>query len=206
MLQNPHRELTTEHRGDLRQPARPVGESIDPCDQQVLERGRKEEGWFQRGRPRPVLPLQAPCFEQRPQQLLEVERITVGARDDPLPCRLVESAREQGGEDLDRSRGRKRVEPDLGRAVRELGEHARAETPALRARIPPKRSDEEERGPVGELEKVLRQLARRGMCPVQVFERKHERSLSRERLDPCDVGTAHVIWALGHVRSKLDLQ
>ena len=153
-----------------------------------------------------MLPLEAPCFEQRPQQLLEVERITLGARDDPLAVSPRRDAGSKRGEDLARSRGRKRVEPDLGRAVRELGEHARAEPPALRGRIPPKRSDEEERGPIGELEEVLRQLARRGMCPVQVFERQHERRLSRERLDPRDVGTAHLAWALGDVQVEVDPQ
>ena len=121
--------------------------------------------------------LEAAALEERSEQLLEVERVALGPRDDLVARRLVERPRAERREQLACRRGGKRVERDLGRAVRELGEDARAEPPSLRGRVAPQRRDEQERGAVGELEEVLGQLARRRVRPVQVLDREDDRRL-----------------------------
>ncbi len=88
--------------------------------------------------------------------------------------------------------GRKRVERDLGRAVGEVGEHARTEPPSLRGRVAPERRDEQKWAAIGQRQQVLGELACGDVRPVEVLERDDHRPLLHESGDPRDVVTARV--------------
>ena len=191
VLEDRDRELAPEHGGDLRQPARTVREPVDPGDEEALEGRWKQEGRLQGRRPRAMPRLQPSRFDERAQELLEVKRIS-SARSTSSAPRASSRKPEQRREDLPRSLRGERFEGDLGCAVGEVGKDACSESPALRAGVSSERRDEQERRALGQLEEILRELARRRMRPVEVLDRQRDRGLRGERLDPRDVGMTHL--------------
>ncbi len=62
--------------------------------------------------------------------------------------------------------------------------------PALRGGIDPDRHDEEDRRQLGELQKLLGELARGGVDPVDVLDRDDDGASRGEAGDPRSVGPA----------------
>ena len=81
VLQHADRERAADRRGDLGEPARTVRLAVDPRDEQVLERRRQQLERPHRHRPRPAAWLEG-ALEERPRELLEVERVALRLPDE----------------------------------------------------------------------------------------------------------------------------
>ncbi len=181
------RELAAHDRGDLREPARTRLEAVDPRHEEGLERGRQLRRRPRRDRPRP--PPVAAGLHQRADELLDVQRVPLGLRDELVPDGLAEqSGRHDRIDQLARGVGGERSQRQLLGPVRELALRLRAEHPSLRSGIGAKGHGEHHGRPVGEVQEALGQLAGRPVRPVQVVQCQDERALGRHRLDPGQVG------------------
>ena len=90
-----HREGAPDRRGDRMRALRAAsGWRSIRATQKILERGRKELERPDRHRPGPPRGSRA-ALEQRPRELLEVERITLGLADEPAARRGVELRRRE---------------------------------------------------------------------------------------------------------------
>jgi hypothetical protein len=120
-FQHPDGEGAPDDRGHLGEPARPVGQPVDPREEEALERRGHQLGGPHGQRPRPTTVDDA-ALDDGAQQLLEVKRIAGRARDEGRRRRCINAGKEGAGE---RVRGlvRKRRECQLARPVAVLAEN-----------------------------------------------------------------------------------
>ncbi len=189
VLENALGEAPADHRRDLDEPARLGRQAVDPREQEALERGG-EPGARVRRRDRPAVALSLP-LDEGVQQLLEVERVALGAHDDLRQLRRVQLlALRPRAEELLGGIVVERPERGLRGAVEEVQQRARPQLPALRLRVDARRRDQEDRCGIRKLEQILGQCARGRIGPVHVLDSDHHWTLRRERAHPGGVGAA----------------
>ena len=130
-----------------------------------------------------VFPHQRSGVDQRPDQLLQVERIAFGVAEDPrFQPRRKRVRPDHGVEQVPVRIARQRLQGDLPGA---MGERARGDfldLPGGVVALRPHGDDQQDRGVFGQREEPLGELDRGGVGPVKVVDGHRDRAVLGE---PC---------------------
>ncbi len=179
-LEEGQTELPPEHgRGHQRVPCAGV-ESVDPRQDDLLDRGRDLERNVVDEAPAVLVVRHRAGVHERPDQLLQEERIALGGlQDAALHVGGERALADERVEQLASGVARQRLQRHVGDPVRELAGRVLLRSPprviALQARC----QHQQERGALRVAEEPLEQLERRGIRPVEILQHDGQRTRLR---------------------------
>ena len=177
-------ELPAEdRRGHQRLPGAGI-QPVDARQDDLLDRGRHLERRVVDEAPTLVVVHHRTGIHERPDQLLQEERIALGGFEDPAlhvgGQRVVADERVQ---QLAAGVARQRFQRHIRDPVRELAGDVLLHAPPRVIALQPGRQDQQERHGLGVREQPLEQLQRRRVGPVQVLEHDGHGPVLRETRD-----------------------
>ena len=183
-LQEGQTELPPEHgRGHQRVSCAGV-EPVDPRQDDLLDRGRDLERDVVDEAPAVLVVRHRAGVHERPDQLLQEERIALGGLEDAaLHVGGERALAHERVEQLASGIARQRLQRHVGDPVRELAGRVLLRSPPRVIALQAGGQHQEERGALRVAEQPLEQLERRGIRPVEILQHDGQRPRLGESRD-----------------------